>query len=399
MTKPAILQTNLGTLTLPNPFILASGPPTASGEMIRRAFEKGWGGAVIKTIRPDGMDIRDLSPRFAAWKGVRGELYGFENVELLSKRTISYWVEEIRAIKQDFPDNMLIASIMGDTDPKTWQTLAIAVQDAGCDAIELNVSCPHGIPKAGLGASIGQNPTLIRDFTRTVSAVARVPVYVKLTPNITDISVIAQAAAEGGADGISAINSVQCMLGVDIDTFTPVPSVDGYATPGGYSGPAIRPIGLKMVSEIARTVQLPIMGIGGVSRWQDAVEYMLLGAAAVQVCTAVMWNGYGIIRGMREGLTRYLTEKEYCSPDAIRGMALNRIRTHQAMNRSVRIYPAVGGQEICSRCGRCITACRDGGYQALNMTGGGVILNRERCDGCGLCILVCGTGTLIEALR
>lgn len=395
MTYPGPLQTRVGSLTLPNPFILASGPPTASGEMIRRAFQAGWGGAVIKTIRPDGMEISDLSPRFAAWKGTRGELFGFENVELLSKRTISYWVGEIRAIKTSFPDNLLIASIMGDTDPASWQELAIKVQEAGCDMIELNVSCPHGMPEAGVGAAIGQNPPVIRELTRMVSQVATVPVYVKLTPNITDISTAAWAAAEGGADGISAINTLQCIIGVNIETLEPLPTIGGCSTPGGYSGPAIKPVGLKMVAQIASTVQLPIMGIGGISRWQDAVEYILLGASAVQVCTAVMWNGYGIINAMNEGLGKYLAGKGYSSPDEIRGASLNLITSHQAMSRTVRMHPVIPGRETCSRCGKCITACRDGGYDALLMTGDGPVIDLSRCDGCGLCLLVCSTGTLI----
>ena len=394
MNSPDNLTTRLGTITLKNPFILASGPPTASGEMIRRAFTAGWGGAVIKTIRPDGMSIRDISPRFAAWKGAKGELLGFENFELLSKQTVSYWTGEIGSIKQEFPDHLLIASIMGDTDPSSWEELATSVQDAGADALELNMSCPHGMPEAGVGSAIGQNPAMVRELTRMVTSVADVPVYVKLTPNITDISPAAQGAADGGADGISAINTIQCLLGVDIETFDPLPSVCGYSTPGGYSGPAVKPIGLKMVSQIAQTVHLPIMGIGGISRWQDAVEYILLGASAVQICTAVMWSGYGIIKGLNSGLSEYLTRKGYRSPDDIRGESLSRLSSHQAIDRKKRIHPVVSSTEICARCGKCVIACRDGGYGALRMTNDGPVVDESRCDGCGLCLLICRTRTL-----
>ncbi len=388
------LQTRLGTLNLVNPFILASGPPTASGEMIRRAFAAGWGGAVIKTIRPDGMVIRDLSPRFGAWRGEKGELLGFENYELLSRKTVSYWTAEIGAIRQEFPDRILIASIMGDTDPATWQNLACQVREAGADAIELNMSCPHGMPEAGVGSAIGQNPAMVRELTRVVVSVVDIPVYVKLTPNITDIAPAAVAAAEGGAGGISAINTIQCLIGVDLETLVPLPAAGGYSTPGGYSGPAVRPVGLLMVSRIARAVPLPIMGIGGISRWQDAAEYLLLGASAVQVCTAVMWNGYGIIRDFTDGLSEYLALKGWASPDAMRGRSLTRLASHQEMDRTSRVHPVAADPASCRRCGSCVTACRDGGYQAITLTRDGPAIDLSRCDGCGLCLLVCGEGCL-----
>lgn len=388
------LSTTLGPLSLINPFILASGPPTASGDMIIRAFQTGWGGAVIKTIHPDGMEIRDLSPRFGAWKGARGELAGFENIELLSKRSITYWEHEIKRIKQQYPGHILIASIMGDANPDTWITLASRVELAGCDAIELNVSCPHGMPETGGGSAIGQNPEMVRELTNLVVSSVRIPVFVKLTPNITDIGLAASAAAAGGAGGISAINSVQGIIGVDLETLAPYPTVAGYSTPGGYSGPAIKPIGLQMVAKIAQTVPLPVMGIGGVTRWEDAAEYLLLGASAVQVCTAVMWHGYGIITGMNTGLTSYLASKGVASPDALRGVALSKISSHQALRRDARIIPSIPEPEVCSHCGRCIGACRDGGYQALQMSDTGPVVDADRCDGCGLCILVCITGAL-----
>lgn len=394
MTDTPVLTTTLGTLTLKNPFILASAPPTASAEMIRRGFRAGWGGAVIKTIHPDGMAIRDVSPRFAAWKGNGGELLGLENIELLSKKSVSYWETEIPGIKADFPDHVLIASIMGDTEPESWQELAGTVQDAGCDAIELNVSCPHGMPEAGVGAAIGQNPPLVEQFTRSVVSVAKVPVYVKMTPNITDITLPARAAAAGGAVGISAINSVQSVCGVDIETFDPHPSVDGLSAHGGYSGPAIKPIGLERVAAIARNTDLPVMGIGGVSTWQDAVEYMLLGASAVQACTAVMWNGYGIVKEMNKGLLSYLARKGFASPGELRGLGLRQLTSHQSLSRDARIRPVPDSKKKCVSCGRCVTACRDGGYAAIRLVKKKPVIDPAACDGCGLCILVCPAGAL-----
>lgn len=394
MTRTPVLSTTLGTLRLKNPFILASAPPTASVEGIRRGFHAGWGGAVVKTIHADGMDVKDVSPRFSAWKGTGGELLGFENIELLSKKSVSYWETGIAAIKEEYPDHILIASIMGDTDQASWQDLAVRVQDAGCDAIELNVSCPHGMPEAGVGAAIGQNPPLVESLTRDVVAVAKVPVYVKMTPNITDITHPARAAVRGGAAGISAINSVQALFGVDIESFEPQPSVGGQGTHGGYSGPAIKPIGLERVAAIAQAVPLPVMGIGGISRWQDAVEYLLLGASAVQVCTAVMWDGYGIVQEMNAGLLHYLEKKEFSSPDDLRGAALPRLVSHQSLDRRDRIRPVISLPEACNSCGRCVIACRDGGYEAIRLMEKRPVFNMAVCDGCGLCIRVCPAGAL-----
>ena len=394
MTHLPDLTTTLGTLTLKNPFILASAPPTASAEMICRGFRAGWGGAVIKTIHPDGMEIRDVSPRFAAWKGSGGELLGFENIELLSKKSVSYWETAIGQIRDEFPDRVLIASITGDPDPKSWKELARAVQDAGCDAIELNVSCPHGMPEAGVGAAIGQNPPLVERLTRSVVRSVKVPVFVKMTPNITDITLPARAAAAGGAAGISAINSVRSLCGVDLETFEPHPSVNGLSTHGGCSGPAIKPIGLERVAAIAGCTDLPVMGIGGVSSWQDAVEYLLLGASAVQVCTAVMWNGYGIVRDMNKGLASYLARKGFSSPGELRGRGLRQLTSHQSLSREARIRPVPDSKKKCASCGRCVTACRDGGYAAIRLVKKRPVIDPDACDGCGLCILVCPAGAL-----
>ena len=399
MTHQPDLTSTLGTLTLKNPFILASAPPTASVEQILRGFRAGWGGAVVKTIHPDGMEIRDVSPRFAAWKGTGGELLGFENIELLSRKSVSYWETGIGQIKEEYPDRILIASIMGDTDPESWQALAGAVQDAGCDAIELNVSCPHGMPEAGLGAAIGQNPQLVEQLTRSVVRSVKVPVYVKMTPNITDITLPARAAAAGGAAGISAINSVQSLCGIDIETFGPYPSVDGFSTPGGYSGPAIKPIGLERVAAIARSVPLPVMGIGGISSWEDAVQYMLLGASAVQVCTAVMWNGYGIVKEMNRGLGSYLARKGFSSPGELRGLGLGGLTSHGSLDRNSHVRPFVADRKRCEGCGRCVVACRDGGYAAIRLVRKKPVIDPLACDGCGLCILVCPAGALEARLE
>ncbi|MEN6609922.1 MAG: NAD-dependent dihydropyrimidine dehydrogenase subunit PreA [Methanoregulaceae archaeon] len=393
------LETTVGPLAFHNPFLLASGPPTASGEQIRRAFRLGWAGAVTKTIVPDTMVIEDVSPRFAVWKGGDSGLLGFENIELLSKKSVAYWRSEIAATKNEYPEQVLIASIMGSPDPSEWQELAGIVQDAGADAIELNVSCPHGMPERGVGAAIGQDPDLVRDLARAVRGGTRVPLIVKLTPNVTDIVPVAREAVRGGADILAAINTVQCLMGIDLGTLEPLPSVAGSGTYGGYSGPAVKPIGLRMISQIARELPVPLMGIGGISRWQDAAEYIAVGACAVQVCTAVMWDGAGIIGGMKEGLSGYLGKKNLSGIGALRGSALPRISTHEALSRTeFRIATAVF-PERCTSCGRCVTACRDGGYHAISLQERLVRIEGNRCDGCSLCSSVCPEGVIVMRPR
>ncbi|MHB8162901.1 MAG: NAD-dependent dihydropyrimidine dehydrogenase subunit PreA [Methanoregula sp.] len=393
------LATTLGTLKLNNPFLLSSGPPTASGEQIRHAFKLGWAGAVTKTIVPDSMPIEDVSPRFAVWKSETAGVLGFENIELLSKKDVAYWTGEIAAMKKEYPDRVLIASIMASPDPKEWQELAGAVQDAGADAIELNVSCPHGMPERGVGAAIGQHPDLVSGVTRAVRKVARVPLVVKLTPNVTDIVPVAQAAVDAGADILAAINTVQCLMGIDLETLEPLPSVAGASTYGGYSGPAVKPIGLRIISQIAHEFDVPLMGIGGISRWQDAAEYIAAGASAVQVCTAVMWEGAGIIRDMNTGLSGYLARKKLAGVGELRGRALSRIGTHTSLSRSEKRFATAGFPERCTSCGRCVVACRDGGYHAISLQDRVVVIDAEQCDGCSLCSHVCPEGVIVMQRR
>jgi dihydropyrimidine dehydrogenase (NAD+) subunit PreA len=394
-----ILQAATGPLRYVNPFLLASGPPTASGEQIRRAFRLGWAGAVTKTIVPDGMEIRDVSPRFAAWKGPGAGMLGFENIELLSKRDVSYWTGEIAAIRNEFPDRVLIASIMASPDPAQWQALAGAVQDAGASAVELNVSCPHGMPERGVGAAIGQHPDLVAGVTRAVRTVAKVPLIVKLTPNVTDIVPVGKAAIENGADILAAINTVQCLMGIDLESLEPLPAVDGQSTFGGYSGPAVKPVGLRVIAQLAQNFPVPLMGIGGISRWQDAAEYIAAGASAVQVCTAAMWEGAGIIREMNEGLSAYLARKRFAGIGALRGRALPRIVSHAALSRDGVQVAMAGFPDRCIACGRCVTACRDGGCHALSLADRLVVVDRKTCDGCSLCTLVCPEGVLVMRVR
>ncbi len=383
------LRTEFCGLIFPNPFVLASAPPTASGAMIKKAFKLGWGGAVIKTLKPDDMQIVDVTPRFATLKSSHGETIGFENMELVTKRPLGIWLKEIREIKSEFPDRVLIASIMADIKKESWQNLAKAAEGAGADAIELNLSCPHGMPERGIGAAVGQKPELTKLITSWVTEVAEVPVFIKLTPNVTDIEPIAEAALEGGADALSAINTVESMMGVDLDTFVPMPSVDGSSSYGGYSGMAVKPIGLRVVSQLAKWGQLPISGIGGISHWEHAVEYMLVGASNVQICTAVMLKGYGIIHDLIKGLEQYLEKKSFTSVKEIIGLSLPKIIAHSSLDRSKAMMAQVN-QEWCTGCNLCVTVCEDAGYAAIS---GGpnktIYIDSKKCDGCSLCTHVC----------
>ena len=394
LNKYENLSVDFCKIKMPNPFILASAPPTSTGEMIRRAFQAGWGGAVIKTMRPDTMIIEDATPRFATLRSNKNEVIGFQNCEMLSKRPLSIWLDEIRALKAEFPDRALIASIMADIKKEEWQELALAVENAGVDAIELNYSCPNGVPEQGLGSAIGQVPAVTKQITSWVKEAVKVPVIVKLTPNVTDIANVGIAAKNGGADILSAINTVQCLIGVDIDTFCPNPDIHGKSAYGGYSGIAIRPIGLKAVAQLASTCEMPIMGIGGIEKWKHAAEYILLGAGCVQVCTAVMLNGYKIIDELTKGLSAYLTSKGFQSIQEIVGIALPQIHDHAGLNKKDKVK-VNANTEKCIGCGKCVISCLDGGYGALSIgVDKKVAVDKTKCDGCGLCPNICPFGVL-----
>lgn len=383
-------------LKFPNPFVLASGPPTAYGSMIKRAFKMGWGGAVLKTLKPDNMDIEYVKPRFSVIKTGHGEIVGFQNIELVTKRPLSVWLEEIKEIKREYPDRVLIASIMAEVEKKSWQELASKVEEAGIDAVELNFSCPHGMPEKGVGAAIGQDAQLTEEITRWVKEAVNVPVIVKLTPNVTDITVIAKAAKNGGADGLAAINTVQCLIGVDLDTLEPLPSVNGYSTYGGYSGLAVKPIGLRAVAQLAKYTDLPISGIGGITSWEHALEYMLLGASCVQLCTAVMVKGYSIIHGLIKGLENYLMRKEIDSLKKLIGRSTERVTDYSMLKVETK---TVGiKKDWCINCGECVKVCRDAGYNALTLNPDkGLIVDKEKCDGCSLCTHICSRKALYIA--
>ena len=386
------LESNFCGLELKNPFLLASAPPAAGIEMIERAFKAGWAGAVTKTLKPDYMDIKDASPRFHAVKeGSR--VIGFENFELVSKKNLDYWKTGLMKLRKDWPEKILIISIMGDNNRESWAELAFWAQGAGAQALELNFSCPHGMPEKGVGAAIGQNPDITRMITQWVCQAVKIPVIVKLTPNVASVLPIAEAARKGGADALAAINTVESIAGVDLKTLTPYPIVQGNSTFGGYSGPGIKPIGLRVVSQLAQGTEFPISAMGGISSWRDAMEYISLGANHVQLCTEVMVSGYGIIKDLIAGTKKYMEEMGFSSLDDFRGAALSKLTSHSALHKDSPRIPEVDPSS-CTKCGKCVIACRDGGYQAISFKDKRLVIDSGKCDGCGLCALVCPESAL-----
>ncbi|MBC8443860.1 MAG: NAD-dependent dihydropyrimidine dehydrogenase subunit PreA, partial [Deltaproteobacteria bacterium] len=272
----ADLSVNFCGVNFKNPFILSSAPPTTTGEMMGRAFEAGWAGAVTKTLVKDAEKIVNVTPRLASlsFPGSASEpkkLYAFENIELVTDRSLSTWLKEIEMLRKKYPAHVVIASIMDDaSQPDGWQHVAKACEEAGAQMIEINMSCPHGMPEMGMGAAIGQNPELAARVCRWVSEAVGIPVIAKMTPNVTDVGYVAKTCIDAGADGISAINTVAAIVGVDLETLVPIPNVGGYSSHGGLSGPAVKPIALKALASITRATDAPVSGIGGIGSWQDA---------------------------------------------------------------------------------------------------------------------------------
>jgi dihydropyrimidine dehydrogenase (NAD+) subunit PreA len=383
----ADLSVEFAGLRLINPFLLASAPPAATGEMIQRAFEAGWAGAITKTIALE--PAADVQPRLARL-AMGKRTIGLENIELITQRKLNVWVRDLEEVKRHYPDHIIFASLMAAVVREGWHSLIKQIEEAGVDGLELNFGCPHGMPEKGMGSVQGQDPAIAGDITRWAKEVATVPVMVKLTPNVTDIVEIGKACEEAGADAISAINTVSVLIGIDLERLEPLPSVGGTSAFGGYSGPAVKPIGLRCIAQLAKGTSLALSGIGGISRWEDAAEYILVGASTVQVCTAVMFRGYNIVERMKEGLAAYMEEKGFESVMKMRGHILPKITAHEELDFAYKVTAAVD-EALCTKCGLCYTACLDGGWQAIEMESREVYprVVMEKCDGCSLCLQVC----------
>jgi dihydropyrimidine dehydrogenase (NAD+) subunit PreA len=321
-------------------------------------------------------------------------MIGLNNIELISDRPTEVNLKEMAACKKKYPKHALIASLMVESSREAWHDIVKRTEDTGVDGFELNFGCPHGMSERGMGSAMGQVPEYTEMVTAWVKEVSSLPVIVKLTPNVTNILAPGRAAVAGGADALSLINTINSITGVDLDTLTPNPNVNGLGAHGGYCGPAVKPIALNMVSELARDSQVgvPISGIGGIKDWRDAAEFLLLGSTTVQVCTQVMHYGYRIVEDMIDGLSNYLDEKGYASVTEIIGLSVPRVKDWGDLDLNYHTVARID-HEKCIQCNLCHIACEDGAHQCIplvNVNGKRYpVVDEAECVGCNLCSLVC----------
>src|SRR5579863_7478449 len=409
----------------PNPFWLASAPPANSGAQIHRAFEAGWGGAVWKTIGPP---VLNVSNRYGALQYGGQRLFAINNIELISDRPLEVNLREIAEVKRAWPDRAVIVSAMVESKPEAWRDIVLRIQDTGADGIELNYGCPHGMSERGMGSAVGQVPEYCEQITRWVTEVARIPVIVKLTPNVTSITGPARAAAAGGAQALSLINTLNSIVAVDLDTLEMTPNIGGKGGHGGYAGPAVKPIALNMLAvlgtdEVVSKSGLPISGMGGISTWQDAAQFLLLGASSLQVCTAVMHYGFRIIDDLCDGLSNWMDEKGFKTIADVTGRSLHRVSEFKNLDLSYRAVARIDADK-CIKCNLCYVACNDTAHQCIDLVSpqGTLVeplaynvrangkdeaiesrpqpqVREEDCVGCRLCYNVCPVDNCIAMVE
>jgi dihydropyrimidine dehydrogenase (NAD+) subunit PreA len=388
------LRSEFAGIKSPNPFWIASGPTADREVNVVRAFKAGWGGVVWKTLGEDPHIVNVNGPRYGAIRSGDRRLIGLNNIELITDRPLEVNLREIKQVKRDWPDRAVVVSLMVPCEEQSWVDILKAVEETGADGVELNFGCPHGMSERGMGSAVGQVPEYVTMVTRWCKANSAMPVIVKLTPNVSDIRAPARAALAGGGDAVSLINTINSIIGVDLDIMAPEPHTGGKGTHGGYCGPAVKPIALNMVAEIARdpeTKDLPISGIGGATTWRDAAEFMTLGAGNVQVCTAAMTYGFKIIEEMCTGLADWMAEKDFQSCDQFIGRALPNVTDWQYLDLNY-IAKARINQDLCIKCGRCHIVCEDTSHQAITSMVDGqrhFEVIDEECVGCNLCVCVC----------
>ncbi|MEW6661610.1 MAG: NAD-dependent dihydropyrimidine dehydrogenase subunit PreA [Bacillota bacterium] len=373
----------------PNPFVLAASPCTDDEEMVARAFAAGWAGAVLKTTSVETEVVNLAYPMMAGLDYEDKRLVALQNIDLISAHHVDVVEGRIKRLKKEYPDKVVVASIMGQKQ-EDWQQLVRRLEAAGADMIECSFSCPHGMPEKGMGSTIGQNPELTERTARWVKEAAKnIPVVIKLTPQIADITAAAAAVKRSGADGVCAINTVKGIIGVDLDSFSPYPQVNGKSCIGGISGAAIKPVALRCVAEIAKKVEIPITATGGITTWRDAVEFLLLGARNLQLCTVVMQHGFRVIEDLIDGLRNYLEAKGFAAVEELVGKALPNLVEHSQLPRKHKAV-SVLHEALCLRCDRCYLACRDGGHQAISIDQNRLpVIDRDQCVGCGFCTAAC----------
>jgi dihydropyrimidine dehydrogenase (NAD+) subunit PreA len=395
------LSTHFLGFEMENPWCVASAPPAATGAMIAEAFEMGWGSAIIKTVGPVEEPIINVAPRIQTMKKWNRDI-AMQNIELITDRKLSVWLEELKILRKRYPKKMIIGSVMAPGhDMPAWAKLVEDMNKAGCDAVELNLGCPHGMPERDMGAICSQDPEITFNIVQTAKAVSKVPIMVKLTPNVTNIKLMANAAKKAKADAITVINTVNGIIGVDIYKKEPHLSVRGDTAIGGISGIAVKPIGLKCVAECRQATDLPISATGGITQWNDGVEYLLMGATQLQVCTEIMLRGYKIVKGMNQGLEEYMDKMGFKSVNDIVGDMYKHVTSFShLLENSVSNKVAVN-EETCIGCNLCVVSCDDAGYQALELKeipdlkkGDGKMKKiakvlEPNCTGCNLCVAVC----------
>lgn len=388
----ADISSNFLGIKSPNPFWLASAPPTDKKVNVLRAFEAGWGGVVWKTL---GSQVKNVSSRYSAVNFGAKKMMGFNNIELISDRPLELNLREITECIKLFPDRAMIVSLMADNDRKSWHELIKKVEGTGAHGLELNFGCPHGMTERGMGAAVGQDPEIAKMVVEWVMEVASIPVITKLTPNVHSVVPTGKAVVEAGTNALSLINTIQSVTGINLDTLVPNPYVAGKSVFGGYCGPAVKPIALKMLTTIAQnpvTCKVPVSGIGGVSTWKDAVEFMLLGASNVQVCTAAMNHGFRIVEDMIEGMTNWMDEKGFNTLNDFIGRSVEKITHWEDLDINYHHIAHIN-QDKCIHCGLCYIACEDTSHQSINLEYGKpynkYTIKEEECVGCNLCQLVC----------
>ncbi|HPB30727.1 MAG TPA: NAD-dependent dihydropyrimidine dehydrogenase subunit PreA [Candidatus Sumerlaeota bacterium] len=383
------LRTTFCGITFENPFVLAAAPPTDDLDMLRRGYEAGWAGAVLKTTSVPGTPVILKYPMITGieWEG--RSLAAMGNIDLISEHHADIICERIAVLKKEFPEKITIGSIMGSTR-SDWQTLVGMLEEAGADAIECSFSCPQGTLGSKPGAMLGQDLALVEEVTRWIkSAAKRCPVIIKLTPQVSDIVDAVLAVKRGGGDAVCASNTIPSLMGINLDTLRPIPDVSGKTSYSGLSGPAIKPVTLRVIAEICRHTDMPVTSTGGASDWRDAVEFLLVGARNVQVCTAVMKHGFRIIEHFRDGLSTFMEQHGFERLDDFIGRSLQYITTHDQLPPITKGLSVIN-QKTCVKCGRCFVACRDGGHMAIEMDKKRrVKVLKDRCVGCGLCVTVC----------